>query len=123
MDDFMFMTDSCKAALLLRNRVEALLHRLGFQRDPKKGMWETTQLGDHLDLTIDLPKGEFRAPIDKPHTLSKQASTLLGRAACNVRWLPARQVAAFAGKEQFIYLIIAPARFSLLELPSVLVTR
>jgi hypothetical protein len=38
MDDFMFMAHSREAALLLRDRVEALLHRLGFQRNPQKGL-------------------------------------------------------------------------------------
>jgi hypothetical protein len=37
-------------------------------------------MGDHLDLTIDIHKGKFRAPVDK-----LQASALLGRAACNAR--------------------------------------
>jgi hypothetical protein len=59
MDDFMFMAHSCEAALLLRDRVEALLHRLGLQRNPKKGVWEPTQVGDYLGLTIDLQNGEF----------------------------------------------------------------
>jgi hypothetical protein len=61
MDDFMFMAHSREAALLLRHRVEALLHRLGLQHNPKKGVWEPT----HLGLTIDLQNGEFRAPVDK----------------------------------------------------------
>jgi hypothetical protein len=42
MDDFMFMAYSREATLLLRDRVEALLHRLGLQRNPKNGMWEPT---------------------------------------------------------------------------------
>jgi hypothetical protein len=123
MDDFMFMAISRKATLLLRDRVEALLHRLGLQRNPKKGMLEHTQVSDHLGLAIDLQKGEFRAPFDKLMTLSKQASSLLGRATCNARWLPARQLVAFAGKAQFLYLAITLARFFLRELHSVLVTR
>jgi hypothetical protein len=54
MDDFMFMAHSCKASLFLRDRVEALLHRFGLQRNPKKGLWQATQVGDFLGLTIDL---------------------------------------------------------------------
>jgi hypothetical protein len=68
MDDFMFMAHSREAARLLRDRVEALLHRLALQRSPQKGMWEPTQVGDHLGLTIDLRNAEFRAPIDKLQT-------------------------------------------------------
>jgi hypothetical protein len=73
MDDFMFMAHSREAAVLLRDRVEAFLHRLGLQRSPKKGLWEPTQVGDHLGLTINLHDGEFRAPIDKLQTLSNHA--------------------------------------------------
>jgi hypothetical protein len=65
MDDFMFMAHSREAALLLRDRVEAFLHRLGLQRNPKKGLWDPTQVGDHLGLTIDPHNGELRAPVDK----------------------------------------------------------
>jgi hypothetical protein len=80
-------------------------------------------VGNHLGLTIDLMKGEFRAPNDKLQALSKQASALLGRAAPTARWLPARQLAAFAGKAQFLYLAIAPARFFLRELNCVMAIR
>jgi hypothetical protein len=38
MDDFMFMASSCEAALVLRDRVETLLHQFGLQRNPDKGM-------------------------------------------------------------------------------------
>jgi hypothetical protein len=57
MDDFLFMANSREAALLLRDR--------------NKGLWEPTQVGDHLGLTIDLPSIEFRAPVDKLQALSK----------------------------------------------------
>jgi hypothetical protein len=50
MDDFMFMAHSREASLLLRDRVEALLHRLGLRRNHKKGLWEPTQVADHLGL-------------------------------------------------------------------------
>jgi hypothetical protein len=97
MDDFLFMASSYDATLLLRNRIETLLHRLGLQRNPEKGSWQPTQVGTHLGMTVDLMKGEFRAPTDKLHALAKHASALLGRAATTTRWLPARQLAAFAG--------------------------
>jgi hypothetical protein len=72
MDDFMFTAYSHKAALFLRDRVEALSHQLSLQRNPKKGLWESTQVGHDLGLTIDLQNGEFRALIDKLLTLAKQ---------------------------------------------------
>jgi hypothetical protein len=79
MDDFMFMAHSREVALLLRDRVDALLYRLGLQRKPKKGQWEPTQVGDHRGLTIDL-LNEFRASVENVHALSKHAAALLSRA-------------------------------------------
>jgi hypothetical protein len=81
--------------------------------------------GDNLGLIVDLERGEFRAPADKLHTLAKQASSLVGRAASNARWLPAQQLAALAGnkKAHFLYLAIASAHFFHRELHSVLATR
>jgi hypothetical protein len=38
MDDLLFLADSYRDALLLRQRVEDLLNRLGLQRNPKKGV-------------------------------------------------------------------------------------
>jgi hypothetical protein len=123
MDDFLFLADSYHDALLLRQRVKALLDSLGLQRNPKKGVWTPTQVGDHLGLTVDLQLGMFRAPPAKLLQLAKHASSLLGRAASNARWLPTRQLAAFAGKTQFLYFAIAPARFVLREVHNVLATR
>jgi hypothetical protein len=85
MDDFVFMANSREAALILRDLIEAVLHRLGLQRNPDKGMWEPTLVGDHLGLTIDLQTSEFRALVDKLQALSKPASALLGRAATTAR--------------------------------------
>jgi hypothetical protein len=59
---------------------------------------------------------------EKLRQLAQHASSMLGRAASNARWLPTRQLAAFAGKTQFLYLAIAPARFFLRELHNVLAT-
>jgi hypothetical protein len=122
-DDFIFLADSYDAALLLQQRVDSLLERLGLLRNPTKGVWTPTQVGDHLGLIVDLKRGKFRAPPDKLRQLAQQPSPLLGRAASNARWLPSRQVAAFARKPQFLHHAIAPARFSLRELHNVLATR
>jgi hypothetical protein len=123
MDDFLFLADSYNAALLLRQRVEALLEQLGLQRNPKKSLWTPTQFGDHLGFIVDLNLGIFRAPLDKLCQLAQHASSLLGRAASKVRWRPARQLAAFDVKVKFLYLAIAPARFFLREVHNVLATR
>jgi hypothetical protein len=121
MDDFLFLADSFHDALLLRQRVEAMLDSIGIQRNPMKGVWTPTQVGDHLGLTVDLHLGMFRAPSAKLQQLARHASALLGRAASNARWLPTRQLAAFAGKAQFLYLAIAPARFFSRELHEMVV--
>eukprot|EP00873_Tetraselmis_striata_P016676 jgi/Tetstr1/436940/TSEL_025712.t1 len=65
-------------------------------------------------------RGEFRAPEEKLIALAKAARSLLGCAASDRRWLPARQLASFAGKALFVYLAIAPARVFLRELHCVL---
>jgi hypothetical protein len=78
MDDFIFLADSCQDALLLRQRVEALLDSLGLQRNPKKGVWTPTQVGDHLGLAVDLQLGMFRAPPAKLQQLAQHTSSLLG---------------------------------------------
>jgi hypothetical protein len=88
MDDFMFMADSQATSVLLRDHVQTLLHRLEIHRNPYR-WWEPTHVGDHLGLAIYLRKGEFRAPTDKLHAFSKQASALLGGAAGSARWLRA----------------------------------
>jgi hypothetical protein len=103
--------------------VQNLLDSLGLQCNPKKGVWTPSQIGDHLGLTVDLQRGMFCAPPAKLQQLAQHASSLLGRAASNARWLPTRQPAAFAGKAQFLYLAIAPARFFLPDLHNVLATR
>jgi hypothetical protein len=123
MNDFLFLANSCEAALLLRARMDTLLLRLCLLRNAKKGILHSTHVGEHLGLTVNLQKGEFRVPPDKVHTLAKQASSLLGRAALNARWLPARRLAAFAGKAQFLYRAVAATRFFLCKLHNVLATR
>jgi hypothetical protein len=67
-----------KSCNILRNRIEALLNRFGIHRNPKKGLWEPTQDDDHLGLTIDLLKGEFRAPTGNQHAFAKHALALFG---------------------------------------------
>jgi hypothetical protein len=67
------LADSYHDALLVRLRVEALLNLLGLQRNPKKGVWTPTQVGDHLGLTFDLQLGMFRAPPAKLHQLAQHA--------------------------------------------------
>eukprot|EP00873_Tetraselmis_striata_P046316 jgi/Tetstr1/466580/TSEL_000988.t1 len=68
-----------------------------------------------LDTLLDLP-GMMRNP-NKGVWEPTQVGPHLGRL------LPARQLASFAGKAQFLYLAIVPARFFLRELHCALATR
>jgi hypothetical protein len=99
MGDLMFIAHSREAALLLRDRVEAFLTGSDSNATQRRAYGSPpAQVGDHHGLTIDLHNGEFRDPVDKLQAPSNIASALLGRAANTARWLPARQLAAFARK-------------------------
>jgi hypothetical protein len=89
-----------------------MLNTHGVQCNPVKGIWKPMQVRDHLDLTIDLVKGGFKAPSDKLHALAPQEWGLLCRGARYRRWLPVPQLASFAGRAQFLYLAIAPTTHS-----------
>lgn len=119
-DDFLFLAHSLAAALLLRARVESLLTRLGLKRNPRKGEWEPTQALTHLGMIVDLKQGLFIAPSEKLQAVATLAKGLLGRAARNRRFLPAKALAGLAGKAQFLYLALPVARFYLRELHTVL---
>ena len=122
-DDYLFVCDSHEHALSVRAEVEATLQRLGLSRNPKKGIWEPTQVLEHLGLRIDLAKGVFQAPNDKLDNIRSVARNLLGMAARERRWVPVRMLATLAGKAQFLYLAIPAARFYLRELHDVMATK
>jgi hypothetical protein len=96
---------------------------LGMLRNPKKGVWTPTHIGNHLGLTIELDRGKFRAPTEKLHNLTQHTSSPLGRAASSARWFPTDQLAAFVGKAQLSYRAIALDRSSLRELHNVFAIR
>ena len=100
-----------------------MLRDLGFDIHPSKGYFEPVQLGDHFGLTIDIKKGEFRAPEVKLTAIASLAKSLLFKASANRRWLPAKLLARLAGKAQFLYLAIPAARFYLRELHDLLTTK
>ena len=121
MDDYLFLCGTREEALELRERVENLLQKLGLARNPEKGQWEPVQTLTHLGLEIDTTTYELRAPADKLTNISRLAHDQ--KPARNRRWVPAKVLAAFAGKCQFLYLAIAPARFYLRELHNVVATK
>ena len=121
MDDYLFLCGTREEALELRERVENLLQKLGLARNPEKGQWEPVQTLTHLGLEIDTTTYELRAPADKLTNISRLAHDQ--KPARNRRWVPAKVLAAFAGKCQFLYMAIAPARFYLRELHNVVATK
>eukprot|EP00873_Tetraselmis_striata_P005720 jgi/Tetstr1/425984/TSEL_016333.t1 len=108
----------------VRDYIERHLSGFGLLRNPNKGVWEPTQKLVHLGLEIDTSGSPtLRAPAEKLASIARAAKRLIQRAKRDRRWLPARELAALAGKCQFLYLAIAPARFYLRELHDVLKTR
>jgi hypothetical protein len=122
-DDFLVVASTEEEALQQRDFIEGLLHRLGLIRAPTKGQWEPVQTLTHLGLTIDTRLGQFVAPSTKLASLSSLAKQLLHTANAQARQVPARLLAQLAGKAQFLYLAIPPARFYLRELHDVLKTK
>jgi len=124
-DGFLFVTSSHSEALTLtaRNVVDSLLTRLGLARNPKKGMWEPAPVTVHPGMETDLARGVSRAPAEKLTGIRDLARAILGIAGRNQRWIPAKMLAWFAGKAQFLYLAIPAARFYLRELHNVLSTK
>jgi hypothetical protein len=114
MDEY-FLADIKDASLQLRDRVVALLDRLGLRHNPKKGHWEPTQICEHVGFHIETTTSTFRAPPSNLHAIATLSRTLLQRSTRDARWLPARQLAILAKKAQNLYLAIPAARFYLCE--------
>ena len=61
-DDFALFAKSFDAAMKLKEMTFALLTELGLQRHPTKGYHTAVHVGDHLGMTLDMKKSEFRVP-------------------------------------------------------------
>ncbi len=73
--------------LLLATTTFALLDNLGLKVHPTKGYFLPVLVGGHFGMTLDLAKGEFRAPIAKLKIIVVLAKTLLCRAAAHKWWV------------------------------------
>eukprot|EP00873_Tetraselmis_striata_P020630 jgi/Tetstr1/440894/TSEL_029166.t1 len=124
MDDFLFLARTQAEAIWQCDYIERHLSGFGLLRNPNKGVWKPTQKLVHLGLEIDTSGSPtLRTPAEKLANIARAAKRLIQRAKRDRRWLPARELAALAGKCQFLYLAIAPARFYLREPHDVLKTR
>eukprot|EP00854_Cymbomonas_tetramitiformis_P008531 gene8531-biopygen8655 len=120
MDDFLVQVDSQREGFLRREKVQRVLHRLGLQRNEKKGQWDPVQVVEHLGLEVDLKLGQFRVTERRVQKIHAKAKEILCDAARNRRWIPARRLAAFTGLCQSVYLAVPAARLYLRELYFVL---
>ena len=116
MDDFLVLTESREEALTAREYVEAVLDLLGLSRNTKKGIWEPSQVLQHLGLGVDTRRGLFYVTPERLDKLQAAARTILGRAARTRSHVPRRQLAGFTGLAQSLYLAVPPARFFLRSL-------
>ena len=123
LDDFLFLTRSHADALRLRERVGALLERLGLARHPSKGHWDPTQCLEHLGLTVDALRGLYLLTPKRTLALRDFARRIIARAKSSARCIPARTLSSFAGMAQSVYLAVPPARFFLRSLHNAIATR
>ena len=118
-DDFALFAKSFEAASELKDITFFLLGDLGMNIYPTRRYNTAIHVGDHMGLTIDMEKIEFRAPETKLNNIAALAKQLLVRAAHNKRWVPVKFLASLARKAQFLHPAIPVARFYLRELHDV----
>ena len=111
--------ETYEETLQLASYTFSLLDSLGLKVHPTKGHFLPVLVGEHLGMTLDFEKGEFRAPIAKLENIAVLAKMLLCSAAAHKRWVRVKALVSLAGKAQVLYLAIPVARFFLRELHDV----
>lgn len=85
-DDFVVLAASRELLLQIRDQeIAPLLDKLGWHREPSKGMWEPTQVADVLGLTADLLQGCWFIPKRKVESLMQKVKQLVTRRAATRR--------------------------------------
>ena len=118
-DDFTLFAKSFDAAMKLKESTFALFTDLGLYIHPTNGYHTAVQVGDHLGMTLDQEKSEFRAPQAKLNIIAALAKQLLVRSSKSMRWVPVKSLASPARNTQFLHLSISVAMFYLRELHDV----
>ena len=76
MDDYLALFRSRSAALAGARQFRTTLEWLGLSANPKKCVWEPTQVITHLGLVVDLRRGLFLVPKEKETKLATFARGL-----------------------------------------------
>ena len=84
-DDFAMFEDTYDKTLALATAVFALLASFGLKVHPTKGNFLPILVGDHLGMTLDFEKDEFRAPTVNLKDIATLAKGLLCRATSHKR--------------------------------------
>eukprot|EP00854_Cymbomonas_tetramitiformis_P004729 gene4728-biopygen4665 len=102
-------TGSCKAqALRVRETLTNTLHRLGMERNEKKGVWEPTPLVEHLGLEVGTKDGQFKVDLSADWKSPVRPRHLLSTASRERPWWSARELARFNGLCRSVYLAVPP---------------
>ena len=118
-DDFALFAKSFDAAMKLKEVTVALLTDMGLHIHPTKGYHTAVQVVDHLGMTLELKKSEFRAPQAKLSSIAALAKQMLVRSSKKKRWVPVKSLASLAVKTHILHLTISFAMFYLRELHDV----
>ena len=123
MDDFLFLCATREVAEAAKPYIDAVLGVLGLSRHPTKGAWDTpVQQLQHLGLGVDTALGIFYVTPERLDKLRSAGRALLCRAARERGLVPARQLAAFTGLAQSLYLALPAARHYLRSLHDAVAT-
>ena len=104
-DDFGFFFSTREEALEGRDYISAVLDLLGLSRNFTKGVWEPTQIMEHLGMGIDTVTGKFFVTPARLDKLQSFAKNILCDACSEAarHLVPKRRLAAFCGLAQSLY--------------------